>query len=57
MNLTSAAMAALFVVAFVFGVLTWVSRHVWQSPARTRACAIVAIISTLIFTAMAWSVL
>ncbi len=50
-------MLALFALAFVSGALTWVSKNVWQSRARTRACAAVAIVSTAAFAILAWTVL
>ncbi|MGQ9583236.1 MAG: hypothetical protein ACUVV6_06960 [Thermoplasmatota archaeon] len=55
--MTRAAMAVLLALAFLFGFLTWVSRVVWQSWARTGACAVVAIASTVALAALAWTVL
>jgi len=46
-------MAMLFVVAMASGLLTWISKNVWRSRARTNLFALVGIGSTLGFVALA----
>lgn len=38
-----------FIGAFVFGWLTWVAKHVWQSKTKTQLFALIAIIFTIMF--------
>ena len=45
-------MALLLALSMGFGLLTWVSRNVWQSRPRTQLFAVLAIASTLAFVAM-----
>jgi hypothetical protein len=45
-------MALLLALSMGFGLLTWVSRNVWQSRPRTQLFAMLAIGSTLGFVAL-----
>ena len=47
-----ALMALLFVVAMASGLLTWISRNVWRSRARTGLFAVIGIGSTIGFVIM-----
>ena len=49
--LTSLAIL-LFAMAFVFGVLTWISKNVWQDRRRTSIFAALGIASTIVFVAL-----
>jgi len=42
----------LFAMAFVFGVLTWISKNVWQDRRRTSIFAALGIASTIVFVAL-----
>jgi hypothetical protein len=35
-----------------FGLLTWVSRNVWQDRSRTRLCALLGVASTIAFVSL-----
>ena len=50
-------MAILFLVAAASGLLTWISRNVWQNVARTRLFAFLGVASTIGFVALAMVVL
>lgn len=50
-------MAILFIVAAASGLLTWISRNVWQNVARTRLFAVIGVVSTIAFVALAMVVL
>jgi Flp pilus assembly protein CpaB len=57
MEPTTILMAILLAAAMAFGLLTWVSKNVWRSRARTNLCALAGIGSTLGFVALALVVL
>lgn len=35
-----------------FGLLTWVSKNVWQDRSRTRLCALLGVASTIAFVSL-----
>lgn len=50
-------MAVLFLFAMASGLLTWISKNVWRSAARTRLFAVIGVGSTIGFVALAMAVL
>jgi hypothetical protein len=57
MDPTFTIMAILFLVAAASGLLTWISRNVWQNVSRTRLFALLGVASTIGFVAIAMVVL
>jgi|GEM_PF-1952472 len=47
-----ALLALLLALSLAFGLLTWVSRNVWQDRARTQLFALLGVASTLTFVAL-----
>ena len=45
--------AIMFLVAFIFGFLTWIAKNVWRDRSKTQLFALIAIISTLCLIAWA----
>ncbi len=52
MDLLFLFLALTLALALGFGLLTWVSKNVWQSRRRTQLFALLAIASTVAFVAL-----